>query len=93
MSFIPTFTRQQVVDKDGYFTSSMHQFFDVLTVQLQNNISNDGLVVPSLGTTAISNVTAPTNDNAKGPGTLFYDHDTHDLKVNINGTVKTVMTS
>ena len=93
MSFIPAFFRHKVVDENGYFTPEMHQFFDVFFQQASNNLSNEGIVIPSLTTKQISDINNPLNPNRKPPGTTYYNADNHFFQVNINGTVKTVMTS
>lgn len=82
-----------MVDKDGYFTPEAHQFFDVLFQQMQNNLSNEGIVIPSLTANQISNINNPLNPNRKPPGTTYYNADNHLLQANINGTVKTILTT
>jgi hypothetical protein len=93
MSFIPAFFRQRVVDENGYFTPEMHQFFDVFFQQASNNLSNEGIEIPSLTADQIKNINSPLNPNRKPPGTTYYNADNHLLQANINGTVKTIVTS
>lgn len=90
---IPNFLRQQYVDpKTGYLTDPVHFFQEQLTSQLQYSFSDSGLVVPSLNTQQISNVTSPTNQNSKPDGTIFYNSETGEPQIKVNGTVKTLVT-
>lgn len=90
---VPTFNRQQYVDpQTGYLMPSMEFYHQQLNQQLQFNYSESGLVVPSLNTQTIDNVTSPVNENSKPNGTVFYNEETEKLQVKINGTVKTIQT-
>ena len=88
---IPTFTRQVFIDKDGYLSPPFQQFFDVLIQQMQKNLSDDGVVIPSLTTQDINNVSSLSNDNPKPNGTLWYDRDTNELKLKKNGVVVVII--
>ena len=80
---IPNFTHEEVVNKDGHFTDTWRNIFSQLLQQLQGNFSNEnGLVTPP-NTTA--NITQLTNKN----GAMFYDTDTHQMKVCVDGHIKT----
>jgi hypothetical protein len=89
---IPTFTHQKFVEDDGTLSAPVHTMFDVFFQQAQDNLSNDGLVVPSLPTSTINYIASPSNQNSKPNGTLWYDSETNQLKVKINGLVKVVTT-
>lgn len=84
---VPPITRQVFVDKDGFLSSPNQQMFDVLFQQMQNNLSDDGLVAPSLTTQQITQVASPTNNNSMPNGTIWYDSDTNELKFKKNGVV------
>lgn len=88
---IPPFTRQVFTEKSGFLSSPFQYFFDVLVQQMQENLSDDGLVVPSLTTQEINDVADPTNDNSMPNGTLWYDTDTNELKLKKNGVVVVII--
>jgi len=83
---IPNFVDEKIVDKNGNLSDSWKQIFSQLITQLQKNLSNEGHVVPSQGTTNIATIFADPDKS----GALLYDKDTHQLKVNVNGSVKTI---
>lgn len=85
---IPTFVRQQFVDKEGYLTDPMNLYFDQWNVQAQLFLSQDGLVSPSRTTADINSIASNTNENARPNGTLWYDSDTSEFKGKIGGVVK-----
>lgn len=62
-------------------------YFMQLTDYLHRNVGAEGYVAPSQETTNIALLT-----NAKN-GTMIYDSTSHKLKVNENGTFKTVTTT
>lgn len=84
---IPIFVESQVVDNNGYLTPIWRNIFISLFEQLQSNFSDEGLVVPSLPTDSIAQLTG------SDPFTLIGDSTLNLLKVNIAGTFKTVTTS
>lgn len=85
---VPTFLKLQAVDKDGNFTPQTQQFFDVMTQQMQQALSDDGVEMPQRSTAEINNIASSSNDNAKPNGTIWYDTDTNQFKGKINGTIK-----
>lgn len=87
---VPTFTKQKFVQEDGTLTAPMEQMLDVFFQQAQDNISNDGMVIPSQSTANINYILSPTNQNSKPDGTILYDSQTNQLKVRINGVVKVI---
>lgn len=92
--FVPVLdTTKKLLDESGNLTSSWSLLFTQLFNQMQVNISDDGMVVPSLSSNEITHNADPTNANTVPDGTLFYDNDGHELKVKINGVVKVVTTS
>lgn len=86
---IPVFTRQKFIDDDGFLTARFQQDFDIFFQQCQINLSDFGLVVPQKNTVEINNI-ATDSQNPKPNGTLWYDSQTNQLKVKINGLVKVV---
>lgn len=90
---IPTFIKRKFVDESGELTAPAQQFLDVFFQQAQENLSDDGLVVPQRNTQEINTISNPANQNSKPNGTLWYDTNTNQLKVRINDTVRIVTTS
>jgi hypothetical protein len=83
---IPNFIDSVLTGKDGKLTSEWRQFLTQLTGQLQKNLSDQtGVIVPQQSTDNITTMGVPENI-----GSLVYDKSTHELKVNINGTYRTV---
>lgn len=93
MTNIPTFIRQPYTDSGGYLTPQMQLYHEQLNNQLQLNISEDGLVVPSRSAQEIAAIASPDNPNGRPNGTLWYDTDSKTLKFKQNGVVKTVATT
>lgn len=85
---IPNLLSHPLVDNDNMMHPAWRDFFSQLITEMQNNLSNEGYKVPQQPT---ANVTALNTDKSKGA--LLYDNQTDELKVNINGTFKTVQTS
>jgi hypothetical protein len=84
-TLIPNYMRMKIADKDGYSTQDHHNFMTLLTQVLQSILSNEGIKTPQQTTENIGLL-----NTAQSIGALLYDADTHELKVNINGTFKTV---
>lgn len=70
---IPTYRPSKMVDDNGYPHPDTQLYNDLLNQQIQQNLSDEGFVIPAQTTTTIQNLTDPTNPNAKGAGTLWYD--------------------
>lgn len=65
---IPSFSYDFVVNKDGKWSYIWNQIMSQLLQQMQNDLSDEGYVIPSLTTSQISqiaagNVTGSTNPN------------------------------
>ncbi len=84
---IPVFTDQQFTKEDGRLTPYAQQLLDITFQQMQRSLSDDGFVIPSQTTTAIQNIVSPSNPNAKGPGTMWYDSTLNKYVGNENGTL------
>jgi hypothetical protein len=89
---VPTYTKQKFTDQDGELLPSVQQFFDVFFTQAQENLSNDGMVIPALSTADINRICSTANSNAKPSGTLMYDNQTNQLKICILGVAKVIPT-
>lgn len=87
---IPTFIKHPFVDKQGNLTPEMQLYNDELNVQMQNSLSDDGIVIPSRTTADINYIASNTNANARPDGTLWYDTDTNELKAKVNGAVRVI---
>lgn len=83
----PNFIDCKIVDKDGMLTDTWKQILSQLFAQLQINYSKEGLSVPSQTTDNINQLSS-----SEKAGSLFYDSDSHELKVNINGSIKKITT-
>lgn len=70
---IVTLVEQKIVKEDGHPTPSFQQTLDILLQQMQINLSDDGYVLPQQTTDAINGIVNPSNPNAKGNGTIWYD--------------------
>lgn len=85
---IPPFFNDKYVDDKGYLTSAQQIFNDQLNQAMQSDLSDNGWQLPNQ-TTANINTIAPVMKN----GTMWYDTDTNEFKVLINGVVKVVTVS
>ncbi len=85
---VPTFTHTQVSDKDGSYSSEAQHYNDVLNQQMQDNLSEDGIVMPSRSTDEIEYIVNPANANKRPDGTMWYDATTNEMKALINGEIK-----
>lgn len=84
-SLIPNYMRMKIADKDGHPTNEFHNFMSALTQVLQSSLSNEGIKTPQQSADNIALLNLP-----QSKGALLYDSDNDELKVNINGTFKTV---
>ena len=66
-----------------YDDGDQQKFQDELNQEMRANISDDGFVTPSQPTANITDLSADMPN-----GTSWYDTDTHEMKVRINGVVK-----
>lgn len=69
------------LESQTIFNSNLNKY-------LQDNVGQDGFVIPSRSTTDITGLSAQ-----KPNGTMWYDETDEQLKVMKNGTVRTVTTS
>lgn len=85
---IPTLLKNRFIDKEGFLTSEAQEYQDQLNIQMQKNLSDDGLVIPSKTTDEINHIADPTTENFRPNGTMWYDSTTNQFKGKINGLVK-----
>jgi len=83
---IPNFINDRFVTKDGYLTESSRHMLEQLFNELQQQMSDEGHIVPSQTT---ANITVLAAD-AEKKGAFYYDEDTDEVKVNIDGAPKVV---
>lgn len=82
---IPNYALMKIVDEKGNATPEFHNYQMLLNQALLQMLSNEGIKTPQQ---TASNITALNTE--KSIGALLYDSENHLLKVNINGTFKTV---
>lgn len=82
---IQSLTSIKAADKDGNMHQDLVNYLGQLVQQIQANFSDQGYIVPQQPTDNITALNKP-----ELIGALLYDKDTNELKVNINGTFKTV---
>ena len=83
---VPNFIYERVVDEKGYFTAAWQKWFNQLINEMNANIGQEGLVMPSLTTTQIALLTSAQN------GTMVYDATAQVPKIVVNGVFKTIAT-
>lgn len=82
---IPNFINEKIVKEDGELTDSWKFLLSTLITQMQIHLSEEGFIVPQQTTANINQLNLP-----KKTGAILYDKDTKQLKVNIDGTFKTI---
>jgi hypothetical protein len=85
---IANLPEDKLVDENRNLTPQWKLFLSELITQLQNNLSNEGIILPPQTTTDIALLTS-----SKSIGALIYDSTLDVAKVNLNGTFKTITTS
>lgn len=65
-----------------------HDFLSQLTIELQNNASNQGIVIPQQSQDNIVNFLNPQKF-----GAMVYDSTNNLAKININGVYRTITTT
>lgn len=79
MATIPSFDDIQVIDENGFWTPEYKAIIQLLFNSLQSNIGNEGVVIPSLTSSEISQLKKSSN------GTVVYNSTNNVLEANING--------
>lgn len=84
---IPSVPQVQFITKEGDAHPQWREFFRELSIALQQNLSDEGYNIPPQSTDNITLL-----NNAKSVRNLVYDSTAHELKINLNGTFKTIQT-
>lgn len=95
MQTYPNYVQEKLVDNEGNITSAWSYQFQQGITYMQNNLSQEGFVVPNLTTSQITDITSIDNkrtDAFGNPapqyrGALYYDTTTNQFKGNKNGTI------
>lgn len=82
---IPNLELHAIMDEQGKPHPSFQLYMSGLNQQLKNNLSDQGFKIPQQPTATITAL-----NTAQSVGALLYDNETHQLKVNINGTFRVV---
>lgn len=86
--YIPTFTDVQFVKKDGFLTPAMQIYNDELNQALQNNLSDNGWVMPPVTASQLTALATKARN-----GTFWYESDNHEVVIKINGALRKVVTA
>lgn len=73
---VPTMIEGPFVDKDGNLTDQARKLMEQLLQNMQQNLSQEGIVVPSQDAAAIATIAAGVDSNGSKicqPGTLLFD--------------------
>lgn len=87
---IPSYVNSKIVDENGYLLPEWQQLFTQLITELQNNLSNEGYVLPRLPTSDINYLGSTPETLQKSIGAMIYDSTTDEFKVNLNGVWRVV---
>lgn len=82
---IPSFSNNRVVDEDGFFTPEWANLMSILITQTQNNLGNEGYVLPQQSSANITDLT----DASKSTGAIVYNSTDNTMMGNIGGAWKT----
>lgn len=89
---VPNFVHDKAVytegPREGQFTEQWMLFVSQLIDQMQANVSNEGIVIPSQTTDDIAIIAA--SSQAQNGVRFLTDSTTNELKAIVNGVVKTV---
>lgn len=84
---IQNLLHEKPIGEDGHWHPAWKLLLGNLITQLQQNLSNEGFIIPQQTTDNINIL-----NNNKSTGALIYDSTTHELKINLNGMFKTIQT-
>lgn len=82
---IPPFLNFKWVNNDGSLTPETQIYEDQLNQAMQNSLSDNGWTLPQQTTANITTIATDMPD-----GTMFYDTDTNEFKIIVNGVVRVV---
>jgi hypothetical protein len=80
---IPNFIYEKALDENGYWTKPWQSLWEQLFLNMQNDLSDEGFVMPSQNDTNILLLTQMRN------GTIIYDSTNDEFKGKVGGIVKT----
>jgi hypothetical protein len=77
-----------IADKDGKINETWMASFNELLTQLQNNLSNEGYLIPGQDSANVAKLATPQSSNA-----LLVDSDTQELLINKGGVWHKILTT
>jgi hypothetical protein len=88
---IPNLEQGKICNSDGTPAPAYLNYHAAINTELQNNVSNEGYVVPQQNTANITNIAQKSL--AQQSIVLIHDNETDETKLIINGVVKTITVS
>jgi hypothetical protein len=82
---VPNFINDPITNEKGELTDPWRILLSTLITQMQTHLSDEGIRMPQQSTDNINIL-----ETLENKGKVVYDGDTDELKVNINGTFKTI---
>lgn len=88
----PTWIRKKIVDSDGVPTNEYDNYWSTLNTQMQLNLSDDGIAIPSRTTQEIDQIFQSSSVNTQKPQNLMlFDKETNELKIrDANGATRII---
>lgn len=86
--YIPTIPEDPMIDDKRMLTEAWRNFFDVLRQNMQQALSNEGFLIPSVNNTdmlKIQNGVDANGDQIALPGTMVFNTTSDALYVLLNG--------
>lgn len=84
---IPNLPREKITLPDGSLHPTWQNFFTQLVTEMQNKVSEEGFVIPSINATQF-----PVLDNSNNISRIIYNSNTSQMMINNSGTYKAIMT-
>lgn len=90
--YVELWIKRKIALKDGEPTQSFDSFLNVLTTQMQRNLSDDGIAIPGRTTAEINAIFSDTNpDTSKPQFLMLFDTETNELKIrDVNGNARVI---
>ena len=86
--YVPAWFFIKIAERDGNPTPEFDNFLNVLTTQMQLNLSQDGFAIPTRTTEQINQIFA---DTEKPKVLMAFDSTTNELKIrDINGNTRII---
>jgi hypothetical protein len=80
---VPSFPVEKVIDDKGYLTPAWRTFFEQLLQNMNQSLSNEGIVIPPQTASNIALLTQSMN------GTIIYNSDANSFQGKLGGVFKT----